>query len=182
MRITFLTRTEKRCSTFVSPLGFHSQRGSSNRFGRLSCERGCKQRRGAITTLITRITLFSLTPRAAVTPRQPDRPHSRWLKKNNRRVLSTGNPPHGTQCLFFTATFNEPHSFCCVNPPLLANISPSTTTLTSTNTDKNGFWPSGTHLGNVAYFTTIVLSLLTSEAHFQNKQRRVAVKKKTNNC
>lgn len=141
----------------------------------MSCERGSKQRRGAITTLITRITLFS-QPRAAVTPRQPDRPHSRWLKKNNHRVLSTGNPPHGTQCLFLSATFNEPHSFCCVNP-LLANISPSTTTLTSTNTDKNGFWPSGTHLGNVAYFTTIVLSLLTSEAHFQNKQMRAAVKK-----
>lgn len=59
--------------------------------------------------------------------------------------------PHMVQCLLLSATFNEPHSLCCVNL-LLANISPSVATLTSTNTDKNDFWPCGTNLGSVTSF------------------------------
>lgn len=50
------------------------------------------------------------------------------------------------------------------------------------NTDKKDSWPSGTHLGNVAYFTTVVLSLMTCEAWklIIKKQTRESGSKTTN--
>lgn len=129
---------------------------------------GANKRRGAITTLITRITLLSLTPWTAVTPRQPACLHSRWLKK---KTTTTKNPQwpwsperqpplHGSVFIFIHhIQWAQPLLLCqpAVGQHLTINDH------VDIKTDQDGFPPSGMHLGNVACFSTVVLSLMTCE-------------------
>lgn len=108
-----------------------------------------------------------------VTPRQEEKqpirvqPAQRQLYWLQRRVLNTSNS-HMCECLFITTTFNEPHSFCCVNL-LLANISLSTeaTTLKSTNTEGNDIRSDNCISENALHYFLMLLGDSSSRAVFK---------------
>lgn len=143
---------------------------------------GANKRRGVITTLITRITLLPLThhepqshPDNLLLFTQGDS-KKKTQKKTQPWSPERRPPPHGSVFIFIRhIQWAQPLLLC--QPAVGQHL--STNDHVDINTDKNDFWPSGMHLGNVAYFTTLVLNLMTCETWeliIKNKQRRVAVK------
>lgn len=176
-KFIFPTRTESSAAWHLSRRWlFMSSEARPTGLAVCLASEGANKRRGAITTLITGITLFSLAPWTAVTPRHPARRlHSRWLDKTMVESCRVPATPtwHGVYFRLPPSASPTPSvvSTCCW--PTFHHQRPRWRQQTLARTSQ---W-NASQKCCIFYDNRLEFNdFWNLEAHCQNKQRRVAVK------